>query len=636
MSMRRKSQGFPGLLSCLFTLFFLLITAREGSCALFGNLPSVISYQIGTEIPITVNSLTSQKGLLPFDFYSVKTCQPDKQRMHDEQVKENLGEIILGNRILPSEYSVTVGKNISCQFVCTVNYGKKDMKKLSKLIDQYYRAHMFLAGFPLLEKSRLSSVNRRPRLGYRLGVSKRASMLSKVIVNNHLHFTVTYVPFDAGGYSITGFYVTPSSVKSSTGCPPTTSVPADTPEPFTSDDTDITYSYSVSWEMDNDESILMTRWDLYARAGRSATKRGHWMAILNSLALLSFLGILVMIVLTRTVRKDLLIYGDADISEDAQEESGWKLVRGDVFRTPPYSLIFTAFVSTGSQMVLMAFVTVLLAFLGVLHPSQRGNLLTSLIIFFCFASCISGYVAGRMLKFFRKQSWKNGFAAVTLVPGSLLLGYLFTNFISWTKHASTALPFGTLVGVLLLWVAVPIPLAFLGLSAGFHAEVLSVPTKVGSIPRIVTERSLKKRCLYVLGGGLVPFTAAFVEVVYILGSFWKGEPFHYFGFLVGIGAVIAFICAEVAVVVTYTMLSEEDYQWWWGSFLSSGSCGLYFFGYSLVYLFSVLEIRQILSMVLFCLYTTGVSLLIGILMGTMGFLASAFFVRTIYGAIKAD
>ncbi|ORC93777.1 endosomal integral membrane protein [Trypanosoma theileri] len=635
MGMRKKIPNFLAY-SCFFTVLLLLVSARGGSCALFGNLPSVVAYQPGTEIPITVNSLTSQRGLLPFDFYSVKTCQPDKQRMHDERVKENLGEIILGNRILPSEYSVTVGRNVSCQFVCTVKYEKSDMKHLSKLIDQYYRAHMFLAGLPLLEKSRLNSLSRRPRLGYRLGVSKKASVLSKVLINNHLHFTVTYVPLEMGGYSITGFYVTPSSVKSESGCPSHDSISAETPPPVTSDDKEITYSYSVSWEMDNDESFLTTRWDLYARAGRSATKRGHWMAILNSLALLSFLGILVMIVLARTVRKDLLIYGDADLTEDAQEESGWKLVRGDVFRTPPYSLLLTAFISTGSQMLLMALVTVLSAFLGVLHPSQRGNLLTSLIIFFCFASCISGYVAGRMLKFFRKQSWKNGFAAVTLVPGCMLLGYLLGNFISWTKHASTALPFGTLVGVLLLWVAVPIPLAFLGLSAGFHAEVLSVPTKVGSIPRMVTERSLNKRILYVLGGGLVPFTAAFVEVVYILGSFWKGEPFHYFGFLAGIGVVIAFICAEVAVVVTYTMLSEEDYQWWWGSFLSSGSCGLYFFGYSLVYLFSVLEIRQILSMILFCLYTTGVSLLIGMVMGTMGFFASAFFVRTIYGAIKAD
>ncbi|ESL12163.1 hypothetical protein TRSC58_00074 [Trypanosoma rangeli SC58] len=84
------------------------------------------------------------------------------------------------------------------------------------------------------------------------------------------------------------------------------------------------------------------------------------------------------------------------------------------------------------------------------------------------------------------------------------------------------------------------------------------------------------------------------------------------------------------------MLSDEDYQWWWVSFMTSASSGIYFFFYSLVYLFAVLEIRQLLSMVLYCLYTLGVSVLLSVALGTLGFLASALFVRTIYDAIKAD
>ncbi|KEG10630.1 endosomal integral membrane protein [Trypanosoma grayi] len=557
--------------------------------------------------------------------------------MQEERVKENLGEILLGNRILPSNYYVRVDKNESCQVVCTAKYEKHEMKHLTRLIEQYYRAHMFLSGLPLVERPRPGSAIQRLRLGYLLGVSNKLSPLPKTIIYNHLHFTVTYVPLGTGEYSITGFYVTPSSAANPTGCPTSSdrSV-SDVSFPVTADAEDITYTYSVSWEVGDDDGLLMTRWDVYARAGRSARKRGHWMAILNSLVLLSFLGTLVLIVLARTVRKDLLVYADADMAGEVQEESGWKLMRGDVFRCPPHALLLTAFVSTGCQLMLMGAVTVFFAIIGVLHPSQRGNLLTGLILFFCCASCLSGYVAGRLLKFFRKQSWKNGFAAVTLIPASIVLGYLAISLINWTKHASTAIPFGTLLGILFLWIAVPIPLAFVGLSAGFHAEVLEAPCKVGSIPRIVPEHSVSKRYMYVLGGGLVPFTAAFVEVVYILGSFWKGEPFHYLGYLACIAIVIGFICAEVAVVATYAMLSEEDYQWWWGSFLTSGSCGLYFFTYSIVYLYTALEIRQLLSLFLFCAYTLGISVLLGLLMGTMGFLASAVFVKTIYGAIKAD
>ena len=43
--------------------------------------------------------------------------------------------------------------------------------------------------------------------------------------------------------------------------------------------------------------------------------------------------------------------------DEAIEETGWKLVHGDVFRPPPYSKFFCAFVATGVQLLYMAFVT---------------------------------------------------------------------------------------------------------------------------------------------------------------------------------------------------------------------------------------------------------------------------------------
>ncbi|KAF5224342.1 hypothetical protein ECC02_002598 [Trypanosoma cruzi] len=619
-------------------LSLLLLFAAPGvSCALLDHLSSPTIYQAGTEIPITVNSLTSKRGLLPYNFYSVKTCQPDERRMRDERIHENLGEILLGNRILPSMYSVKVEENITCREVCFVAYSESEMKRLQKLIEQQYCAHMFLDGVPLLERPLNASTEQHLRVGYQLGVPAASDESTKTTIHNYLHFKVTYTHAEQGGFSITGFYVVPSSVNVLTGCPDPETAEGGSIQPATPESMDVKYFYSVSWELDTEKiEFVATRWDVYARAGHPASKRGHLMAIMNSLALLSFLGIIVMVILTRTVRKDLLSYADADLAEENSEESGWKLVRGDVFRAPPNALLFTSLVATGCQVVFMAGVVVIAAVLGVVHPTQRGNLLTSLIIFFCFSSCISGYVAGRMLKFFRKQSWKNGFTAVTLVPVCLMCVYLLVNLITWIKHTSTSMPFLTLLVVLFLWIVVPIPLAFFGLSAGFRFEVLSVPAKVSSIPRIVSEKSVNKRCLYVLGGGLVPFTAAFVEVVYILGSFWNGEPFHYFGYLTAILFVVAAICAEVTVVVTYSMLSEEDYEWWWVSFMTSGSCGFYFFLYSIVYLFAALEIRQLLSMALYCIYMMGLSVVLCVALGNLGFLASAHFVRTIYGAIKAD
>ena len=43
--------------------------------------------------------------------------------------------------------------------------------------------------------------------------------------------------------------------------------------------------------------------------------------------------VMIAMILVRALRKDIAQYNDASI-EEAKEESGWKLVHGDVFRPP--------------------------------------------------------------------------------------------------------------------------------------------------------------------------------------------------------------------------------------------------------------------------------------------------------------
>ena len=54
-------------------------------------------------------------------------------------------------------------------------------------------------------------------------------------------------------------------------------------------------------------------------------------------------------------------------------------------------------------------------------------------------------------------------------------------------------------------------------------------------------------------------------------------------------------CAEITIVMCYFQLCNEDYHWWWRSFLSSGSAGLYLFLYAVWYFISKLEITGFVS-----------------------------------------
>jgi hypothetical protein len=63
-----------------------------------------------------------------------------------------------------------------------------------------------------------------------------------------------------------------------------------------------------------------------------------------------------------------------------------------------------------------------------------------------------------------------------------------------------------------------------------------------------------------------------------------------FGFTLLVFLILITTCAEITVVMCYFQLCSEDYNWWWRSFLTSGSTAIYVFIYSAIY-FSRLEVR---------------------------------------------
>lgn len=60
---------------------------------------------------------------------------------------------------------------------------------------------------------------------------------------------------------------------------------------------------------------------------------------------------------------DLLFFQERDVSE----ESGWKLVHGDVFRPPRNMVLLSALVGTGAQMAILILLVILLAIVGMLY-----------------------------------------------------------------------------------------------------------------------------------------------------------------------------------------------------------------------------------------------------------------------------
>lgn len=128
---------------------------------------------------------------------------------------------------------------------------------------------------------------------------------------------------------------------------------------------DIQYTYSVQW-IEDKEITWGNRWNLYLV---STGFQIHWYSIVNSIVIMVFLAGLVALVILRTLKKDMAIYNEEEMKDELDEGAGWKLVHGDVFRTPKYSSLLCALLGSGVQFLVVA-VSIISEFISI-TPTMR-------------------------------------------------------------------------------------------------------------------------------------------------------------------------------------------------------------------------------------------------------------------------
>jgi transmembrane 9 superfamily member 2/4 len=276
------------------------------------------------------------------------------------------------------------------------------------------------------------------------------------------------------------------------------------------------------------------------------------------------------------------------------------------------------------------------ALLGFLSPANRGGLLTAMLTLWVFTSSVCGYFSARLYSGLGGTNKKS----VTLGSAFFFSGACFTvffmlNFLLWVSGSTGAIPFLTLVVLLVMWFGISVPLNVVGAFIGYKQKVYEFPVRTNQIPREIPKTSSIPPWLFSMFAGILPFGVVFMELVFTLNSIWQNEIFYFFGFLFAVFLVLAITCAEVSIVMTYLTLCKEDYHHWWRSFVTSGSSGLYVFGYSMLFLFTQpgLQGVHVISTLVYAGYMALAGFAFSLMTGCIGFLASFWFVRKIYNAV---
>ena len=630
-----------------------------------------------------------ERMLYPYDYYNEKLhfCQPEKI----EKQPESLGSVIFGEKIYNSPFNVKMLEDNECVQLCSTTIPGKDAKFINKLIKNGFMQNWLIDGLRAARKLHDSRTNTEfYGQGFELGfvevrqavggkivsesekelqlserdakniidftdieirspknlvdlsnleVREAKNVVDNIVTNvevpvfaNHFDIEVEYHDRGNGDFRVVGVIVNPVSLDNykSRSCALANQHKLHLDE---NKDNEVMFTYSVKFTPS--DTPWATRWDKYLHI---YDPKIQWFSLINFSVIVLLLSSVAIHSLLRALKSDISRYNEFNLGDEFEEDSGWKLVHGDVFRTPKNSMLLSVLVGSGIQLFLMIFLSIILSALGILSPSSRGSLPTAMFMFYAIFGFVGSYTSMGIYKFFKGPYWKaNMILTPVLLPGIIFLTVIFMNVLLYFVGSSNVIPLATLVFMVFLWILFSIPLAFAGSLISYKkCNWDEHPTKTNEIPRqIPFQPWFLKTVPATLIGGLVSFGSIAVELYFIYSSLWFNKIFYMFGFLLFSIVLFSFTTGLINVIITYRALCSENWTWQWRSFFIGGlGCSIYIFIHSI--LFTQFKLGGFATIVLYVGYSFLISFLTCIVTGAIGFICSMFFVRRIFASIKVD
>lgn len=491
-------------------LLSLIALSLSGVAAIYIPGIAPTEYQLGKEVPVYVNSLNpaastadhALRNVISYDYYlpNFHFCVPKGGPMAQG---ESLGSILLGDRIYSSPFDIRFLQNDTCRTLCTTEVPAEDAAFINARIREDYAVEWLIDGLPAASAMFDSSTNTPfDTPGFALGKSllQTGDGTYELInyYNNYYEILIDYHRLDDDDYRIVGVEVNPKSAHSE----------CDDSQPLILSETegtktDILFKYSVRWR--ESDMIWATRWDKYLHV---FDPRIHWFSLIESFAIVFFLTGMVAAVLVRTLKKDIQRYNTIDLDgDDIQEDSGWKLIHGDVFRPPSKPMLLSVMLGNGVQLFMMVGTTILFALLGFLSPSNRGSLAMAIILIYALYGFIGGFTSAVLYKSFGKSERYKTLLGLTptFIPGIVFGTLVVLNFFLIHKKSSGAVPIGTLLALVVIWFTVTLPLSIFGGYLGFRFNIPADPVKTNQIPRQIPPQAFYKRSVpSILLSGALP------------------------------------------------------------------------------------------------------------------------------------
>ena len=214
---------------------------------------------------------------------------------------------------------------------------------------------------------------------------------------------------------------------------------------------------------------------------------------------------------------------------------GWKLVHGDVFRTPQNCSLFCALIGIGVQFFVLCFLGLFLAVAELISPTlPGGSVYITAIILYSLTNAVSGFVSSGLYSQIGDGQWAwNIITTSTVFFVPFFLISVILNIIASIYHTTHALSPSTLVFLLSIYLFVGFPLTVVGGIAGRHMwPPYEPPCRTNHFVRAIpTPPFYRSAPMQYFVAGFLPFR--FVEI---------GLASHYYYLtLLAVASILSFI-----------------------------------------------------------------------------------------------
>lgn len=152
-----------------------------------------------------------------------------------------------------------------------------------------------------------------------------------------------------------------------------------------------------------------------------------------------------------------------------------------------------------------------------------------------------------------------------LFLGPFLVLQFFLNSVAVSFGATLAIPFGTILVIILVYTLIAIPLLALGGIIGYRRRSeFQAPSATKKCAREIPSLAwYRKTPGQMFLAGLLPFSAIVVELHQLYFTLWGYKISTLPGILFFMFIILILLTVTLSIGLTYIQLTVEDHEWWW-------------------------------------------------------------------------